>query len=89
MNCCLSANILLGTKYLFAGKFCYVVLSKTAYEKVVEMSTKRKQCRNDPDVFCYICGECMIARYRFNVRDFTERAYEAYFGMKLEDQEKL
>ena len=25
----------------------------------------------------------MMAKYRFNVRDFTKRAYEAYFGMKL------
>ena len=25
----------------------------------------------------------MMAKCRFNVRDFTKRAYEAYFGMKL------
>ena len=29
-----------------------------------------------------------MAKYRFNVRDFTRRAYEAYFGMKLGDQDK-
>ena len=37
---------------------------------------------------CYICGEYMMAEYRFNVIDFTKRAYEAYFGMKLRDQDK-
>ena len=78
----------MGSIYLFAGKFSYVVLNKAVCEKVVEMSTKRRQCRNNTDVFCYICGEYMMAKYRFNVRDFTKRAYEAYFGMKLGDQNK-
>ena len=88
MNCCFLANILMGTIYLFAGTFSYMVLNKAVYEKVVEMSTKRRQCRNNPDVFCYFCGECMMEKYRFNVRDFTERAYETYFGIKLGDQDK-
>ena len=44
MNCCFLANILMGTLYLFAGKFSYIVSKKTVYEKVVEMSTKREQC---------------------------------------------
>ena len=67
----LFGKYLMGTIYLFAGKFSYIILNKTVYEKVVEMSTKRRQCRNNPDVFSYICGEYMIAKYRFNVRDFT------------------
>ena len=83
MNCYCLANILMGSIYLFAGKFSHIVLNKAVYEKVVEMSTKRRQCRNRPNVFCYICGEYMMAKHRFNVRDFTKRAYEAYFGMKL------
>ena len=52
------------------------------------MSIKRRQCWNNPDAFCYICGDYMRAKCRFNVRDFTKRAYEAYFGMKLRDQDK-
>ena len=90
MNCCFLANILMITIYLFAGKFInsYIVLNKDVYEKVVEMSTKRRQCRNNPDVFCYIVGEYMTVKYRFNVRDFTKRPYEAYFGIKLGDQNK-
>ena len=30
----------------------------------------------------------MKKEHRFNVRDFTKRVYEAYFGMKLGDQDK-
>ena len=78
----------MGTTYLFAGKCSCIFLNKAVYENVVEMSTKRRQRRNIPDVFCCICGEYMIAKYRFNVRDFTRRVYEAYFGMKLGDQDK-
>ena len=47
----------MGTIYLFPGKFSYIVLNKAVYEEVVEMSTKRRQSRNNPDLFCYISGE--------------------------------
>ena len=57
MNCCFLVNILMGTLYLFAEKISYIVLNEAVYEKVVEISTKRKQCRDNPDVFCYICDE--------------------------------
>ena len=30
----------------------------------------------------------MKKEHRFNVRDFTKRAYEAYFGVKLGNQDK-
>ena len=30
----------------------------------------------------------MMAKYRFSVRDFTKRVYEAYFGIKLGDEDK-
>ena len=48
----------------------------------------RRCCLNDPDIFCYICGEYMAKEHRFNVRDVTKKAYQAYFGMKLGDQDK-
>ena len=47
------------------------------------MTSKRRSCVNDPDIFCYICGEYMKKGHRFNVRDFTKRTYEPYFGLKL------
>ena len=83
MNCCFLANILMGTIHLFVGKFSYIVLNKAVYEKVVKITTKRRQCQNNPDVFCYICGGYIMAKYQFNVR-----ADEAYFGKKLGDQDK-
>ena len=88
MHYCFLANILMGTIYLFAGKVSYIVLNKAVYEKAEKMNTKRRQCRNNPDIFCYISGKYVMAKYRFNVRDFTKKAYEAYFGMKLGDQKK-
>ena len=60
MNCCFLAKILMGSIYLFARKFSYIVLNKAVYEKVVEMSTKRRQCQNNPDVCYYISGEYCI-----------------------------
>ena len=80
MNFWFLADILMGTIYLFTKKFSYIVLNKAVYEKVIGMSTERRQCRNNPDVFCYICGECMMAKYRLNVRDFIKKAYKAYFA---------
>ena len=56
--------------------------------KTLVMSSKRRHCHNDPDIFCYICGEYMPKGYRFYVRDFTRRAYHAYFGLKLGNQDK-
>ena len=78
----------MGALYLLAGKFSYIVLNKAVYEKVVAVSTKRRQCRNNSDIACYISGEYIMEKYQFNGIDFTKRAYEAYFGMKLRDQGK-
>ena len=63
MNCRFLANILIGTIYLFAGKFSYIDLNKAVYKKVVEMGTNRRQYRNNPDVFCNICGEYVMEKY--------------------------
>ena len=52
------------------------------------MASARRSCRNKPDVFCYICGEYTIAPYRKPVTSFITRAYHAYFGIKLADQDK-
>lgn len=52
------------------------------------MSSKRTSCHNDPNVFCYMCGDHMVKEHRFNVRELTRKAYQAYFGGKLGDQDK-
>ena len=52
------------------------------------MSTKRRKCVNDPDVFCYICGKYALPKRRGKITDFVEKAYLSYFGVKLGDQNK-
>ena len=52
------------------------------------MASARRLCRNKPDMFCYICGEYTIAPHRKPVTSFIARAYHAYFGIKLADQDK-
>ena len=54
----------------------------------LKMAAMRRRCKNGTDVFCYICGEYMIKDQRLNIRDFTKQAYQAYFGIKLGDQDK-
>jgi hypothetical protein len=45
-------------------------------------------CLNNPDVFCYICGSYVVQRQRQNITHFVKQVYEAYFGVKLGDQDK-
>jgi hypothetical protein len=51
-------------------------------------SSSRKECRNLPDAFCYICGTYTFARQRKNITSFVKRAYKAYFDIILGDQDK-
>ena len=53
------------------------------------MASARRSCTNKPDVFWYICGEYTIATYKKPVTNFITRAYHAYFGIKLADQDKV
>ena len=39
-------------------------------------------------MFCYICGEYIIAPNRKPITSFITLAYHAYFGIKLADQDK-
>ena len=52
------------------------------------MASARRSCRNKSDVFCYICGEYTVTPKRKPVTSFITRAYHAYFGIKLADQDK-
>lgn len=53
-----------------------------------KMSSSRRFCVNSPNVFCYVCGEYTLPENRKNITNFVERAYMAYFGVKLGDQDK-
>ena len=48
MNCWFLANTLMGTIYLFAGKFSYYVLNKAEYEKVVEIELSDGNAKTIP-----------------------------------------
>ena len=48
------------------------------------MATNRG-CKNNPDVFSYICGEFTKVFNRKKIDDLVENMYHAYFGMKLDD----
>jgi hypothetical protein len=52
------------------------------------MASARRSCRNNPDVFCYICGEYTLSVDRKNITRFVKHAYKAYFKVKLGDQDK-
>ena len=52
------------------------------------MSSSRKKCVNNPDVFCYICGEYTFKENRKTVSDFVKRANLGYFGVSVGDQDK-
>ena len=52
------------------------------------MATRRRQCENKPDAFCYICRCFTPIRQRRNITSFLRRANKAYFGLALGDQDK-
>ena len=47
------------------------------------MSSKRRGCINEPDIFCYICGSSVPSVQQQNLN-----VYHVYFGIKLGDQDK-
>ena len=50
--------------------------------------SSRRSCVNNPDMFCYICGEYTFEKNRKTISDFVRRAYLGYFGVKLGDQDR-
>ena len=53
------------------------------------MSSTRRCCKMKPDSFCYICGKYTFDKQKKNITDFVKKAYLAYFGVRLGDQDKL
>ena len=56
--------------------------------KQLVKATLSRTRRNDPGVFCYICGEYPQEHNRKAISDFVKQAYLAYFKEKLGDQDK-
>jgi len=45
-------------------------------------------CVNSADLFCYVCGEVMLASQRRSITPLIKKMYHLYFGYKLGDQDK-
>ena len=52
------------------------------------MTSKRRKCCNDPDIFCYICVCLTLPFQRRNINSFIKKIYLTYFGVPLGDQDK-
>lgn len=48
----------------------------------------RKRCLNDPNHFCYICGEFVFKDQRMPITPLIKQRYYDYFKMKISDQDK-
>ena len=59
-------------------------------EQKLSMATfsRRRRCLNNPNVFCYICGEYTLQSNRKGISEFVKCAYLAYFKVMLGDQNK-
>ena len=47
-----------------------------------------RTCKNHLNRFCYICGHVVLPDRQAKITDFVIKAYQAYFGVKLGDQDK-
>ena len=47
-----------------------------------------RKCKNHPNRFCYICGHVFLPDCQPKITDFVKKANQAYFGVKLGDQDK-
>ena len=47
-----------------------------------------RQCKNDPDRFCYVCGQFTTKTQRRNITADIKKIYKLYFGCHLGDQDK-
>ena len=52
------------------------------------MSSSRRRCLNNPDHFCYICGEYVFNDCRKVISELVKNTYFEYFGMLLDKNEK-
>ena len=46
------------------------------------------KCKNNPDRFCYICGNMVLPYHQEKNTDLVKKAYCDYFGIKLGYQDK-
>lgn len=47
-----------------------------------------RKCVNEPDNFCYVCGDLTFKEQRRRLTPLVKKCYELYFGCKVGDQDK-
>ncbi|XP_055309025.1 uncharacterized protein LOC129572931 [Sitodiplosis mosellana] len=52
------------------------------------MTSESAVCKNHPDSFCYVCGEYVSAAFKKPISEVHKKAYLAYFGFGICDQNK-
>ena len=53
------------------------------------MPKKRRSCKNDPDTFCYICGELTLLKYRRNLTNRSSVCIMLILDVRLETKIKF
>lgn len=48
-----------------------------------------RMCVNNPNSFCYVCGEFTVQQHRRNITPLIEKSYNLYFKLKITNQDKL
>ena len=66
-----------------------IQLDSNFTQENAKMPKKSRSCKNDPDTFCYICGELTLLKYRRNLTDKIKHLYYACFGCAVGDQDKV
>ncbi|CAI9721501.1 Hypothetical predicted protein [Octopus vulgaris] len=52
------------------------------------MDTSRRMYCNDPDNFCYVCGNFTLQAQRHNINNFAKELYHTNSKVTLGDQDK-
>lgn len=47
------------------------------------------KCKNDPDKFCYICGDITFKTQRRNLTPLVIKLYEEYYGFAIRQRDKM
>lgn len=48
----------------------------------------KRKCKNDPNVFCYICDKYANKNQRFDITDFVKECYKNYFNLEISHEDK-
>ena len=48
-----------------------------------------RKSKNNPDRFCYICGNMVLPNRQAKITDFVKKTYRNQFRVKLGGQDKL